>query len=133
MPLARKAENMTKEAAFIEKVRRLRWGAGVVCPRCSGARVRPHAGGAAVKSTYWCLDCGRRFNDLTGLPFARSHVALEKWFICARRLAGNDRATCAELSRDLGVRLATAWRMRRVLAVALGDPFLRGLLLEGGP
>jgi transposase-like protein len=124
---------MTEDATLIEKVRRLRWAAGVRCPRCSSGRVRLHAGGAAAKRTYWCLDCGRRFNDLTGLPFARSHIALEKWLVCARRLAAGDRATCAELSRDLGVRLATAWRMRRVLQRALGDPFLTRLLSEGEP
>lgn len=109
-----------KDAACLARVRRWRWREGPRCPRCGSGRCASVLSDE-TRPKHRCVDCGRGFNDLTGLPFARSHVPLWKWFLCAERMRRGP-ATCAELGKLVGVKLATAWRLRKVLKVVLADP-----------
>lgn len=126
-------ESDTIEVLLLERVRAERWKAGLRCPRCGGRDCALHMRrGAAGRRKLLCYACGRTFNDLTGTPFARSHLPLSAWFAAARLMA-EGRPTCAELARRLQVKLATAWRVRRVLRRALADPALRRILAAEVP
>ncbi|PIN70897.1 hypothetical protein COV94_00680, partial [Candidatus Woesearchaeota archaeon CG11_big_fil_rev_8_21_14_0_20_57_5] len=90
-----------------------------------------HARGVDGRPKYRCRRCGRTFNDLTGTVFARSHLNLGIWFECARALKQGPK-TCVQLSRLLGVKVATAWRLRKALRQAFCDPSLGRLFEEVG-
>lgn len=118
------------EAKLLESIRRARWSAGLRCPRCGSARcglfMRQDASG---RRKLRCLACGRVFNDLTGTPMARTHLPLAAWHRAARMMLGGE-PSCSELSQRLGVKIATAWRVRRALRQALADPVLRPVFEE---
>ena len=119
-----------REDRLLERLRAQRWRDGLRCPRCGGADCAVHMrSGAAGRRKLLCYGCARTFNDLTGTPFARSHLPLSSWFSAAKLMDGR-LPTCATLARKLNVKLATAWHMRRVLRSALDDPSLRRLLIE---
>lgn len=119
------------EGRCLERVRKARWPNGIRCPRCSHAGWRLHARGIDDRPKYRCLRCDRTFNDLTGTVFAHSHLDLGKWFECARALRQGPK-TCVQLSRLLGVKVATAWRLRKSLRRAFCDPSLSQLFEEVG-
>lgn len=126
-------KNDALEAAFLDKFRVQRWKNGLRCPRCGGHDCGVHMrSGAAGRRKLLCHVCGRVFNDLTGTPFARSHMPLSAWFAAAKLLIERER-TCADIARKLKIKLPTAWRMRRVLNLALADPVLRRILAEEDP
>lgn len=112
---------------YLERLKAWHWPDGIRCPRCRAARWSLHAradrdGGPK----YRCAVCMRTFNALTGTPFARSRLPLKTWFVCGARLRQGP-ATCAELARRLGVKVTTAWRMRRVLQRSLSAADLEAL------
>ena len=126
-------EEMARESQCLELLRARRWPQGIRCPRCSAERWRVHARPrASARLKYRCLQCRRVFNDLTGTAFAKSRLPLWKWFDCAGKLREGN-ATCAQLAGRLGVKVATAWRMRAVLRRMLCDPAQSPLLLGESP
>lgn len=125
-------KNDELEAAFLAKWRARRWKEGLRCPRCGGKDCAVHMrSGAGGRRKLLCRGCGRTFNDLTGTPFARSHLPLSVWFAASRLMAGRE-PTCVEIARKLKVKVATAWRVRRILNRALADPALRRMLTGEG-
>jgi transposase-like protein len=120
-------DESNKEDVLMRRLQSLRWKDGLRCPRCGDAGCWLHARGKGGRRKLRCGACGRTFNDLTGTPLARSHLPLSLWAAAARiMLAG--RPTCSELSRKLRVKLATAWRVRRVLSRVVADEVLRQVL-----
>jgi transposase-like protein len=105
--------------------RRLRFAAGLVCPRCHSRSVH-RWGRSGDRRRYRCLGCERTFSDLTGTPLAYLK-RLDLWprfedcLLESRTLRFNARA--------LGVHLTTAFRWRHRLLAALrstDDTTLRG-------
>jgi transposase-like protein len=116
------------EGSLMKRLQALRWKDGLRCPRCGDARCTVHAHGRDGRRKLRCAGCGRTFTDLTGTPLAHSHLPLSLWALAARiMLAG--RPTCSELSVRLEVKLATAWRVRKILSQALDDDALRRVLV----
>lgn len=123
---------MDASVSCLERVRAWRWPQGIHCPHCGAARWHRHErAGRAIRPKYRCGTCLRVFNDLTGTPFARSRLPLERWFECAEHM-NQGRTTCAELARRLGVKVATAWRLRRVLRRSFSADEFRALFIAGG-
>lgn len=118
------------EEALLGRIRAARWAHGLRCPRCLSTRcglfMRQDASG---RRKLRCLACGRAFNDLTGTPLARTHLPLSAWHRAARLMLQGE-PSCAELSVRLGVKISTAWRVRRALRQALADPVLRTVFTE---
>lgn len=119
-----------REEELLERIRTVRWASGLRCPRCASPRcglfMRQDASG---RRKLRCLACGRAFNDLTGTPLARTHLPLSAWYRAARLMLQGE-PSCAELSVRLGVKISTAWRVRRALRLALADPVLRPVFTE---
>ena len=121
---------LVSEEELLGRIRAARWAQGLRCPRCSSSRcglfMRQDASG---RRKLRCLACGRAFNDLTGTPLARTHLPLSAWHRAARLMLQGE-PSCAELSVRLGVKISTAWRVRRALRQALADPVLRPVFTE---
>lgn len=125
-------KNDAVEIALLNRLSALRWKSGLRCPRCNGADCSVHArSGALGRRKFLCGGCGRTFNDLTGTILARSHLPLSTWFAAAKLMTSPE-PTCAYLARKLRVKLATAWRVRRILSRASADPVLRRFFEEEG-
>lgn len=116
------------EAVVMARLQSLRWRNGLRCPRCGQARCTVHARGQDGRRKLRCRGCGRTFNDLTATPLARTHLPLALWAKAARLMAA-DHPTCSALSVKLKVKLATAWRVRKILTEALRDADLRQALV----
>ena len=124
MTIAEAAErDRDEEARCLAALRAVRWPLAVVCPRCGGSRHKVHSRQNGGRRKLFCFGCARTFNELTGTPFANSKLPLSLWFRCAARMSGAE-PTCEELAGRLGVRLATAWRMRGVMQSVLADPVM---------
>ncbi|MBI4061912.1 MAG: IS1 family transposase [Elusimicrobia bacterium] len=117
-----------EEFFLISRFQELRWKAGLRCPRCRHQNCSVHARGKNGRRKLRCSGCGRTFNDLTGTPLARTHLPLAVWAKAARLMAAGPQ-TCSALSVKLGIKLATAWRVRKILTNALKDADLRQALV----
>jgi len=123
-------ENTTAtETELVTRLQAMRWKGGLCCPRCGHGECTVHARGRDGHRKLRCSGCGRTFTDLTGTPLARSHLPLTTWAAAAKLMVGGS-PTCSELSVKLKVRLATAWRMRKIIALALKDANLRQVLIS---
>ncbi|MEK6543808.1 MAG: transposase [Elusimicrobiota bacterium] len=117
-----------KEAELLENLAARRWGKGVYCPRCGHDHCYVHTQAKPrTRRKLRCGRCARSFNELTGTTLARSHLSLEKWAAAARIMTVAD-VSCSELSRKIGVKVATAWKMRRVLRATQSDRMLWSVL-----
>lgn len=117
------------ETVLIERFQALRWKKGLKCPRCRNQDCSVHARGKDGRRKLRCGGCGRTFNDLTGTPLARTHLPLALWAKAARLMAAGHQ-TCSTLAVKLDVKLATAWRVRKILMEALKDADLRQALVS---
>ncbi|OGR96970.1 MAG: hypothetical protein A2V88_02090 [Elusimicrobia bacterium RBG_16_66_12] len=120
------------EAVLIGRLQASRWRGGLHCPRCGHGECSVHARGRDGRRKLRCAGCGRTFTDLTSTPLARSHLPLTLWAAAARMLVAGS-PTCSELSVKLKVKLATAWRVRKILTQALNDADLRQALVNEDP
>jgi transposase-like protein len=75
---------LVDEAKCFDTVRRLRWPAGVRCPRCGSAEVTRHGHDERQRDRqrYRCVACQARFDDLTDTIFAGHHQPLRVWILC---------------------------------------------------
>jgi len=105
------------EAWCHEVLRQLRWPEKITCPHCEQTRVTTHAKSNHSRYTnrYFCFSCRRTFTDLTGTPFARSHLPLGLWFLSLDLIS--EGTSTAELARRLGVKWdTTLYIQRRIYA-----------------
>ncbi|RJT07172.1 IS1595 family transposase [Halococcus sp. IIIV-5B] len=66
------------ESLAADLLEQVRWRGGVECPRCrSDLTVKNGSYGQFQRCL--CKNCGRTFNDKTGMIFAHSKIALRKW------------------------------------------------------
>lgn len=122
----------TAEAVLLGRLQASRWKEGLRCPRCGHGECSVHARGKDGRRKLRCAGCGRTFTDLTSTPLAHSHLPLTVWAAAARMMVAG-RPTCSELSIKLRVKIATAWRVRKILTSALNDADLRQVLVCEDP
>ncbi len=104
-----------------------RWPQGAVCPTCGEAkRITTRKGGY-----YRCNPCKVDFTVRTGSIFGRSHIPLDKWILGIYLLmTARKGISSLQLSKEIGIRQASAWFMLGRLREACGnDPtVLRGIV-----
>lgn len=112
------------EAWCYELLRRLRWPEKITCPYCEQTRVTTHAKSKNGKLTnrYFCFSCRRTFTDLTGTPFARTHLPLGLWFLSLDLIG--EGTTTSDLARRLGVKWDTTLYIQRRIHGALRQSVL---------
>ena len=94
-----------------------RWTQGFVCPRCGHERSWYLRG----RGLYECAGCHYQGSLTAGTIFHKSRTDLRKWFLAIWLLASTKKApSAAELARQLGVTVKTAWLMRRKIQYAMG-------------
>ena len=98
------------EAAAVTWFESTIWDGGRHCPKCGSTTTK--AVPNAKPMPYWCTDCRSYFSVRTGTPMAHSNVPLRKWalaiYLCITSLKS---VSSMKLSRDIGVKQATAWFM----------------------
>jgi transposase-like protein len=102
---------------YLEK---LLWPEGAVCPICSKAdRITPRKSGF-----YRCNACQEDFTVRTGTIFGRSHIPLNKWIYAMYLLLTSRKGISSmQLSKEIGIRQASAWFMLQRLREACGNDF----------
>ncbi len=109
-----------------ELLTRLRWPAGVECPRCKMPAIELET----EKQLFYCKDCDYQFTVTAGTVFNDSHLPLTKWFIDTIMLceAKKSRSAC-QMPPTLGISdISAAYRGHRIrAAMAQADkPMLSG-------
>ena len=102
----RKFNTEFKCLKFLEKVI---WKNGIKCQFCSSKRISKRN-----KKTgfFQCKDCRKKFNVRTGTIFHRSKIKLNKWLYASYLLQTSRKGISSlQLSKQIGVRQATAWFM----------------------
>jgi transposase-like protein len=125
-------EFSTEEACF-EHLERLRWPAGVECPKCLGkkiSRINTRGKTGKRRRLYQCLLCRNQFTVRTGTIFQDSHLPLTTWFKAIALVADTkNKASVNMLKRRLKIRYRTASylliRIRQAMATG-GRLELRG-------
>jgi transposase-like protein len=100
-----------------ELLNRLRWPAGVECPRCKMPSVELET----AKQLFYCKDCDYQFSVTAGTVFNDSHLPLTKWFLATLLLCEAKKGMSAcQIQRTLGISYKTAWylchRIRHAMA-----------------
>jgi transposase-like protein len=106
-----------------------RWPQGFACRRCG----HEHAWHLSRRGLYECARCHYQGSLTAGTIFHGARTDLRKWFLAIWLLASTKKApSAAELSRQLGVTVKTAWLMRRKIVHAMaqreGESLLRGII-----
>ncbi len=105
---------------------RLRWPAGVECPRCKMPVVELET----AKQLFYCRDCDYQFTVTASTIFNDSHLPLQKWFLATLLLCEARKGMSAnQIKRTLGVSYKTAWYLCHRIRAAMKEadqPMLDG-------
>ena len=105
---------------------RLRWPAGVECPRCKMPAVEL----ATIKQLFYCKGCDYQFTVTASTIFNDSHLPLQKWFLATLLLCEARKGMSAnQVKRTLGVSYKTAWYLCHRIRAAMKEvdqPMLDG-------
>ena len=104
--LADVATQYYNDAKCRDLLRRLRWPAGVECPRCKEKAVELET----EKELFYCKTCDYQFTVTAGTIFNDSHLPLTKWFMAVLLLCEAKKGMSAcQVGRTLGISYKTAW------------------------
>ena len=93
-----------------------RWPEGFRCPRCGHDRAYAHR----KRPLFECPACSHQTSVTAGTIFEGTRTDLKKWFLAIFLLAQTKKpVSSAELGRQLGVAVQTAWTMRRKIMHAM--------------
>ena len=102
-------EMFPTEEAATEWFESIIWPDGRHCPKCGSVRTRE---ASHRKMPYWCSDCRSYFSVKTETAMQASKIPMRKWavaiYLCLTSLKS---VSSMKLSRDIGVKQATAWFM----------------------
>ena len=119
------------DAECRQALERLRWPAGVRCPRCDGEKIY-RAEHQTSRQQFDCSLCGYQFSVTSGTIFNDSHLPLPSWFVATYLICESKKGMSAnQIKRTLGVSYKTAWylchRIRAAMKDATPEP-LRGII-----
>jgi transposase-like protein len=115
-----------------EHLEALHWPNGAVCPHCGeNERVTRLTAATARAGLHKCNACRKQFTVTVGTIFEDSKIALNKWLLAFRLMAGSKKGISAhQLHRSLGITYKSAWfmahRIREAMDGADGDDPLGG-------
>lgn len=93
-----------------------RWPDGYRCPRCGHDRAYAHR----KRPLFQCRACRHQASVTAGTIFEGTRTDLKKWFLAIYLLATTKKPlSSAELGRQLGIAIQTAWTMRRKIMHAM--------------
>ncbi len=104
----------------------IRWHGSPVCTKCEKA---DKITAQKKVGTYWCGSCRAYFTVFTNTPLERNKIDARKWLFAAYLiLTARKGISSYQLSKELGVRQATAWYMMHRLRTACET---KSVLLSG--
>ena len=110
------------EAACRDYLYHQRWPHGFVCPQCQGTKCWAVRRSGRTGTLYECSACGHQASITAGTIFHRTKVPLRVWFIAIFLIAVDKGGKSAlALSRELGLRYATAWLLHHKIQWAMTD------------
>ncbi|MCB0169346.1 MAG: transposase [Anaerolineae bacterium] len=97
------------------EVRKLRWPAGVRCPKCGSAQVakRGKHNQHKARQRYRCQDCHKQFDDLTDSIFEGHRQPLKVWIVCLYLMGLN--LSNQQISQELNLNKDDVQEMTRQL------------------
>ena len=117
------------QQSCIDHLENIRWPVMTLCPFCESARVARKAENDRV-GRWNCHECTNSYNVLTGTIFQGTHIELQKWFLAVSIMINAKKSVSSyQLSRDLDLNQATAWRMQQRIRAAMTTD--EGALLQG--
>jgi len=121
---------------------RIRWAAGIECPKCDGTEVNRIRAGATGKGEArvlnHCQECDHNFSDTVGIIFHDRHLPLADWFLAIYLMGSIENGIrSTQMKKYLGVNYSTAKEMVRCIRQAIEDDknFVKSYLpprLRGG-
>jgi transposase-like protein len=115
-----------------EHLEALHWPNGPVCPHCGEAERVTRLGGKSTRpGVVMCNPCRKPFTVTVGTIFEDSKIALNKWLLAFRLMAGSKKGISAhQLHRSIGITYKSAWfmahRIREAMTIESEGPL-------GGP
>ena len=130
MDLVKIMETFPTQEDCIAYLERLRWHGSPECPQCESTHVRrrnEHAIGRIGR--YNCHECKSTFKVTHGTLFQGTKIPLQKWFLAISLMANAKKSlSSCQLSRDLGLKQKTCWRMMMSIRAEMGKD---NVLLQG--
>lgn len=101
-----------------EKLFKMRWSDGFVCPHCGNKTYSFHS----VRFLYQCKKCKYQASVTAGTIMHKTRVPLLKWFWMIYLISTDKRGiSTLEVSKKLSIRYATAWAMMHKIRKAMAD------------
>ena len=123
-------EKFRDEETCREYLEKLRWSAGVCCPRCGDLSVSE----ISTRDQFDCNSCRYRFSVTSGTIFDNTNLPLWKWFVTVYLICESKKSISAnQIKRTIGVSYKTAWhlchRIRSTMkGSVVGGPTLFGVV-----
>ena len=123
-------EKFRDEETCREYLEKLRWSAGVCCPRCGGLSVSE----ISTRDQFDCNGCRYRFSVTSGTIFDNTNLPLWKWFVTIYLICESKKSISAnQIKRMIGVSYKTAWHLCHRIRTAMkrrvvGGPTLFGVV-----
>ena len=107
-----------------EHLEALHWPNGPICPKCGETENVTRLKGKSTRpGVVMCNSCRKPFTVTVGTIFERSKIALNKWLLGFRLMAGSKKGISAhQLHRSLGITYKTAWFMAHRIREAMNMP-----------
>lgn len=101
-----------------KELEELRWPDGVICPKCTGAKV----GRIETREMFECASCGYQFSVIVGTMFQDTHLPLRKWFVAIYLMCESKKGVSAnQLKRTINVSYKTAWYLCHRIRAAMNQ------------
>ena len=123
-------EKFRDEDTCREYLEKLRWSAGVCCPRCGDLSVSE----ISTRDQFDCNGCRYRFSVTSGTIFDNTNLSLWKWFVTIYLICESKKSISAnQIKRTIGVTYKTAWHLCHRIRSAMrghisGGPTLFGVV-----
>jgi transposase-like protein/DNA-directed RNA polymerase subunit RPC12/RpoP len=127
LTLTELGSHFNNEDSARELLEKLRWGDGVICPRCGSLRAyklkaKPTSKTPVRKGVYKCKACRKQFTVTVGTIFEDSHVPLHKWLLAIDLLCSSKKGISThQLHRQLGLTYKSAWFVAHRIRYAMGQ------------
>ena len=123
------ARHHQDEDAARERLEKIRWPEGPICPHCGGindaTKLEPREGTKthARKGTYKCRACDKQFTVTVGTVFEDSKIPLHKWLLAIHLMCSSKKGISAhQLWRNLEIgSYRTAWFMAHRIRWMMGQ------------
>jgi transposase-like protein len=116
------------ETAAREFVESKIWPDGPVCPHCGATEFytitsKPGAKNPVRAGLYKCKACRKPYTVRMGTIFEDSHLPFSKWLMAFHLMTSSKKGVSSlQISRELGVKIKTAWHLTHRIRLAMQLP-----------